>query len=120
ESPRGAGVVAGQHGDTDALTSERADDLGNFWAQLVTDTDRGDRRAVTMQDHDRHALLLQTRDLAPEGARVEPARTAHGDSRSVDVSLDAMPRLLVHIDGGAGFGRCRGDRRGQGVGAVVL
>src|SRR5699024_1788468 len=62
----GAGVVAGEHRHLDALSGEGADHLGDLGAQLVADADRSRGGAVTVHDHDRHALLLQTRDPIAE------------------------------------------------------
>ena len=120
EGAGGASVVAGEHRDPDALRGEGTDDLGDLRAQLVADADRGDRLAVAVDDHDRHALLLQPRDLVAEESGVEPTRAADRDPRAVELAFDAVTCLLGHALGCRGLRRCSGDRGREGVGAVLL
>ncbi len=120
EGAGGAGVIAGEHGDPDALCGEGADDLGDLGAQFVADANRGDRRAVAVDDDDRHALLLQARDPVAEGPGVEPAGTADRDPRAIELTFDAVAGLLGHALRRRGARRGSGDRGGEGVGAVLL
>ncbi|CAI7662410.1 unnamed protein product, partial [Penicillium discolor] len=114
EGAGGAGVVAGEHGDPDALRGEGTDDLGDLGAQLVADADRGDRDAAAVDDHDRHALLFQACDLVAEESGVEPTGAADGDPRAGELAFDAVPGLLGHALRRRSARRCGGDRGGEG------
>ncbi|VXC20624.1 hypothetical protein CITRIK5_80062 [Citricoccus sp. K5] len=120
DGPGGAGVVAGEHRDPDALAGQGGHDGGDLGAQLVPDPDRSGRRPVAVDDNHGHALPFQGLDIFGDGPRVQPAGAADSDRGPVEAAGDAVPGGL-----GDGLGRRRirgggGDGRGQRVGAVLL